>query len=169
MSPLDENTIRLAYGPVHLEFLLLSENKAAIRDGSPHQLMAFGLEAFWKRHCDGDLSKYRRPIPSSSVFAGPISPPHIAAHSPYNPHSLQPQRNPSPMTRPGMSPAATARMSLSVPPPITSRMEEDDRLGFSSTAYIDRLPTTKDVLVLEAAALEKAMMTPEGMGLHLRA
>jgi Rps23 Pro-64 3,4-dihydroxylase Tpa1-like proline 4-hydroxylase len=82
---------------VHLEFLLLQDNRCAIRDSSPKAPMAFGLEAFWKKHYGGELPRFKKPAPSTSAFGsigGPITPQttDITANSPYTmPHSLPQQ------------------------------------------------------------------------------
>lgn len=57
----------------------------------------------------------------------------------------------------------SSRMSLSVPPPASAIEDDMNRAG--SSMSVDRMPSTKDVLVLDSATLERAMAPPDGISL----
>ncbi|KHN74691.1 Mediator of RNA polymerase II transcription subunit 14 [Toxocara canis] len=102
----DEITIRLVYGPVALEFLLLSGSRVAVRDCSRTVPTAYRLHTFCSRFVAHDLR-----IAHEERSPGGLS----WMRSPSGPSSLPPhQMGRSPASRVVASPMS--HMSLSVPP-----------------------------------------------------
>uniref|UniRef100_A0A915AIY3 Mediator of RNA polymerase II transcription subunit 14 n=1 Tax=Parascaris univalens TaxID=6257 RepID=A0A915AIY3_PARUN len=102
----DELTIRLVYGPIELEFLLLSGSRVAVRDCARSTPTAYRLHTFCSRFVTHELR-----IAHEERSPGSLS----WMRSPSGPSSLPPhQMGRSPASRIVASPMS--HMSLSVPP-----------------------------------------------------
>ncbi|KAI1700697.1 mediator complex subunit MED14 domain-containing protein [Ditylenchus destructor] len=66
---LNETNIRLTYGSTHTEFLLLSDNRVAVRESSKplsSGTSPIAFEAFWRKQAGGSLPNYTAPSNTST-------------------------------------------------------------------------------------------------------
>lgn len=105
LTIVDLHTVRLLFGPIHLEFLLLGSSRVGIRDCARGSPTAYKLRAFCNKYVCHELITHDVRSPGGPSWL----------RSPSGPYSLPPhQMGRSPATRIASSPMS--HMSLSVPP-----------------------------------------------------
>jgi hypothetical protein len=97
LIPISETIVRLVYGDVTLEFILLSGGRLAVRD-STRSPIALGLRTFWKQFTRADLL--------IDAADNDEAQPETKAFSPIGTAHSAPQLT-SPATQPTASPATT--------------------------------------------------------------